>query len=956
MSSICVRLLINRFCAVYDCPASHDISGYCFLCNQFFENPIQLRQHQVGNEHARRLAISGPTLLGWCGICRVLAPNTEIGWLVHQSGAQHRQLVHQFNLYNQQLVHQFNLRNRQLVDQFNLYDRQFVPQSNPYNHQQVPQSNHYNHQQVAQSNPYHRQQVHQPSTETRQPARPGKKAKEVFPCGICQKVFTSKAGLKSHQASKPKTHRLKSGAAKAPQHISPAVQSSNTPGYAGPASMGRRRQRTFFQGRFVPGPARAANSSVPYKRRLGQHTLDTAVVIEGTEKERIEKTRTLLPRLLDSTTYARHWHTLIHVEEEQMIRDIETYDLTGVTLCPQRKLFFCKVEVPGLAEKRPSILIDDSVNIRLQYLPAEYYEGRVLVVHQQEVGLAFDQSFIYSPEDLCDVKFTITRIPIRRMHDALDAQFNSPRILFPGPEHVRNRTRPTRLEMASITPFNPLIATNPPQLEAVAAILKRSPSSVPFVVFGPPGTGKTVTIVEAILQLVAQRPSIKILACAPSNSAADLITQRLLSLGTQKLFRLNAPFRNVGDVPAELLPFCCIDDFGRFSVKSAGKLAEYSVVVSTCMSAGIPWGIMMPAGHFAYIFMDEAGQAMEPEAMVSIKTISNVNTNIVLSGDPRQLGPIIRSGVARRLGFGVSYLERLMQRQVYQENVWGGVTVVKLVKNFRSHKAILDFPNDQFYAGKLEVHGNRQVINRFLNSTVLPNPKFPVVFHGVAGMDDRSPVSPSYFNDAEIEVVAEYVEQLLADRGKPTTSSDIGVIAPYLAQSSKLRAHFRSRAHMGLKVGSVEEYQGQERDVIILSTVRTDRERVTYDLRHTLGFLVNPRRLNVAVTRAKSLLIIVGDPIVLSLDPLWRKLLNYIHMNGGWTGRSPNWDTAAKVVDDPEAYVRERQARQDTDMDALMERLMNTVIGEERRVAISGTQDAEEQLDASGDRPWREFH
>ncbi|KAG9001266.1 hypothetical protein FRB93_012193 [Tulasnella sp. JGI-2019a] len=542
------------------------------------------------------------------------------------------------------------------------------------------------------------------------------------------------------------------------------------------------------------------------------------------------------------------------------------------------------------------------------------------------------------------------------MHDALDAPFNASRTLFPGPEHVKHRARPTRSDMAKIKPFNPLIATNPPQLEAVTAILKRSSSSVPFVVFGPPGTGKTVTIIEAILQLVSQRPYVKILACAPSNSAADLITQRLSGLGTQKLFRLNAPFRNVGDVPAELLPFCCIDDFGRFSVSSAGQLAQYSVVVSTCMSAGIPWGIKIPTGHFAYIFMDEAGQAMEPEAMVSIKTISNGNTNVVLSGDPRQLGPIIRSGVARRLGFGVSYLERLMQRQVYQEDVWGGVTVVKLVKNFRSHEAILDFPNDQFYAGKLEVHGDRQVINRFLSSTVLPNPKFPVVFHGVAGMDDRSPDSPSYFNDAEIKVVAEYVERLLADRGKPTTSSDIGVIAPYRAQSSKLRAQFRARAHMGLKVGSVEEYQGQERDMIILSTVRTDRERVTYDLRHTLGFLVNPRRLNVAITRAKSLLIIVGDPIVLSLDPLWRKLLNYIHLNGGWTGRSPNWDTAAKVEDDPEAYVRERQARQDTDMDALMEWLMNVVIGEGRRVAISGTQDAEEQQDTSGDRPWREFH
>ncbi|KAG9001263.1 hypothetical protein FRB93_012190 [Tulasnella sp. JGI-2019a] len=542
------------------------------------------------------------------------------------------------------------------------------------------------------------------------------------------------------------------------------------------------------------------------------------------------------------------------------------------------------------------------------------------------------------------------------MHDSLDVPFTAKRTLFPGPGHVLNRARPTRSQMAAITPFNPLIATNRPQLEAVTAILNRNSASVPFVVFGPPGTGKTVTIVEAILQLIKRKSSIKILACAPSNSAADLITQRLASLGPEKLFRLNAPFRNVKDMPEELLPFCCIDGFGRFSVSSAKELAKHNVVVSTCMSAGIPWGIKVPAGHFAYIFIDEAGQAMEPEAMVSIKTMSNAKTNVVLSGDPLQLGPIIRSGVAKRLGFGVSYLERLMQREIYQEDVWRGVTVVKLVKNFRSHEAILDFPNDRFYGGKLEVCGDRQVINRYLNSTVLPNPRFPVVFHGVAGADGRNPDSPSYFNDAEIEVVTKYVERLLADRGKPTTPSDIGVIAPYRAQSSKLRTQFRTRNCTGLKVGSVEEYQGQERDVIILTTVRTDRERVTYDLRHTLGFLVNPRRLNVAVTRAKGLLIIVGDPVVLSLDPLWRKFLNYIHFNGGWTGRPPNWDTTAEVEDDPQAYMRERQARQDTDMEELTERLMNAVIGDGRGPTISGIQEVEEQLDTSGDRPWREFH
>ncbi|KAG8853759.1 hypothetical protein FRB96_008014 [Tulasnella sp. 330] len=731
--------------------------------------------------------------------------------------------------------------------------------------------------------------------------------------------------------------------------------------------MGRRRQRMFFRGRFVAGPARSVYSSIPYKRKLKDHLLDMSVVVEGSEEERLNKIKKIIPTNLDCASYAKHWHTLIHVEEEQMIRDIETYDLTGVTLRPQRNLFYIPhvaygadisrlVQVPGLAEKRPSILIDDSVYVRLQHMPEKFFEGRVSVVNQQEVGMAFDKSFHYSIKNLCDVKFTITRIPIRRMHESLDGTYIGRRVLFPSQKQVINFVRPTRSNMAAIIPINPLIATNPPQLEAVAAILSRSPGSVPFIVFGPPGTGKTVTIVEAMSQLVALHPQIHILACAPSNSAADLIAQRLSHLGSQRLFRLNAPFRKVDDIPVDLLPFCYIDSFGRFSVTSAKDLAKFNVVVSTCMSAGIPSGIKMPIGHFAYIFIDEAGQAMEPEAMVSIKTMSDTNTQVVLSGDPLQLGPIIRSGVARRLGLGLSYLQRLMDREIYREDTWHGINVVKLVKNFRSHEAILDFPNDEFYGSQLEVCGHRPTINRFVGSPVLPNPTFPVVFHGVAGKDDRNPDSPSYFNESEASVVTEYVQQLLDDHEHSITPSEIGVIAPYRAQSAKLRTDFHARGYRGLKVGSVEEYQGQERDVIILTTVRTDRERVTYDLRHTLGFLVNPRRVNVAITRPKGLLIIVGDPLVLGLDPLWRKLMNYIHLNGGWTGQPPNWDTTAEVKKDPEAYVRERQARQDANMEDLTQRLMDAVIGNGRDASTSGAQDAEEQLDTSGDRPWREYH
>jgi len=98
---------------------------------------------------------------------------------------------------------------------------------------------------------------------------------------------------------------------------------------------------------------------------------------------------------------------------------------------------------------------------------------------------------------------------------------------------------------------------------------------------------------------------------------------------------------------------------------AATRMKRFRVIVTTCLSASIANGIGMPRGHFSHIFIDEAGQATEPEAFVSIKTMTDMRTNIVLSGDPKQLGPIIRSGIARELGLEMSYLERLMEREAY---------------------------------------------------------------------------------------------------------------------------------------------------------------------------------------------------------------------------------------------------------------------------------------------------
>ncbi len=192
--------------------------------------------------------------------------------------------------------------------------------------------------------------------------------------------------------------------------------------------------------------------------------------------------------------------------------------------------------------------------------------------------------------------------------------------------------------------------------------------------FEVPGRGKTVTVIEAMRQILHSNPNARILACAPSNSAADLIAERLAELGKNQLFRLNAPSRSKRTVPRSVLPFSLLNSSDMFCAPSPEALVRFRVVVSTCMSASIPYGIGVRRGHFTHIFIDEAGQATEPEAMIPIKDNADSATNVILSGDSKQLGPIVRSPVALELGLGVSYLDRLMQNPIYDEVEGKGVT------------------------------------------------------------------------------------------------------------------------------------------------------------------------------------------------------------------------------------------------------------------------------------------
>ncbi|THH07554.1 hypothetical protein EW145_g3302 [Phellinidium pouzarii] len=600
------------------------------------------------------------------------------------------------------------------------------------------------------------------------------------------------------------------------------------------------------------------------------------------------------PGVFRASTYKTHYQVMLWIEEErERRRDLSRYDFENGELRQKGK--FYKLHIDGLASKRPDLLLGDRICVRLSG-SGKWVSGIVHDVIDEYVLLHFGKEFKVLRGQKFDIHFVFNAQVYRRMHEALSWEPFFDRITFPRAAHVSRLGKVQNLSGNDIQPFNKNVSKNPAQRQAVTIITRMPPGSVPFVVFGPPGTGKTSTIIEAIRQILYTNPNSRVLACAPTNAAAELITKGLSGLGKKALIQLISPLRRKTSVSKNVLNFTYVNDREQFDFPPQSDLGKFRVVVSTCYIASVLLGIGIQRGHFTHIFIDEAGQATEPESMIPIRTMANDKTNVILSGDVKQLRPVVLSRVASELGLKTSYLDRLMSNPIYDETDGRGAKpLVKLTKSWRSHPAILKFPNEEFYNGDLEACADPGLTHSICNKWHgLVKKDFPIIFHGISSKDEKEASSPSYFNIKEASIVKKYVASLLNDSKLKLKPENIGVISPYQGQVHKIRELLRPFAEE-ITVGCVEEFQGQERRVIIMSTVRSSSEWSKFDLRRTLGFVADPRRFNVAVTRAQALLIVVGDPFVLALDPIWKAFINYVHLGGGYKGTQIDWDPSKPV-------------------------------------------------------------
>jgi superfamily I DNA and/or RNA helicase len=434
------------------------------------------------------------------------------------------------------------------------------------------------------------------------------------------------------------------------------------------------------------------------------------------------------------------------------------------------------------------------------------------------------------------------------------------------------------------------------------------------VIHGPPGTGKTTTLVETIL--LTLKTEKQVLVCSPSNASVDLLTDLLAARGAD-VVRIGHPARVGEDTLKHTLDMRLQADkqfpqikklrkqadeysrlahrykrnFGRTEreqrkqvLAEARKLSQEAnqtekyltdkvltgaqVVTCTLVGAG---NRLLEGRTFRTVFLDEAAQALEPATWIPVLKAERV----VFAGDHCQLPPTIKSPEAVREGLAVTLFEKVVARQPE--------VPVMLKTQYRMHEKIMTFSNRQFYGGNLQAAET-------VKASVLGEAKVlrePFTFLDTAGCgftEGTTPGNQSLSNPEEGQLLLRYLEQvveaLLAENDNAMEEIRIGIISPYRTQVEYMEEAVGNfpllhEYRKSVTIHTVDGFQGQERDIIGISLVRSNDDG-------EIGFLQDIRRMNVALTRAKKKLVVAGDSATLANHPFYQAFLTYVDETSGY--------------------------------------------------------------------------
>jgi ATP-dependent RNA/DNA helicase IGHMBP2 len=418
------------------------------------------------------------------------------------------------------------------------------------------------------------------------------------------------------------------------------------------------------------------------------------------------------------------------------------------------------------------------------------------------------------------------------------------------------------------------------------------------LVHGPPGTGKTTVLVEIIRQSVARGS--RVLASAPSNIAVDNLLEKLLETGL-RVVRMGHPARILDSLRHATLSAQVAEHFDQSSIRELDQQRERLLkqrARAESRGRGLNWeerhqytqeiqklwqdardreyalgreilaqadvvlvthgGIAKPIlkKPFDLLIMDEASQATEPLSWIPITQAKKV----VFAGDPLQLPPTIYSEEAKKKGLSLTLFERLQETLTEKSQ-----TLLRI--QYRMHETIMGFSSQQFYKNALEADESV----RTHTAVELPGVQDvdlvqqPLIYVDTAGTgydEQWNELLESRENEGEARLAMQ-LYQKLRESGLPAKS--IGILTPYVAQVRLLKSLANDRA---VEIGSVDGFQGREKEAIIVSLVRSNEQG-------EVGFLNDIRRMNVAMTRARRLLIVIGDSATLSRHPFYLQFIDY---------------------------------------------------------------------------------
>ena len=490
---------------------------------------------------------------------------------------------------------------------------------------------------------------------------------------------------------------------------------------------------------------------------------------------------------------------------------------------------------------------------------------------------------------LVGIRLSVDTTSYRVMHEALAAvqRTDSPRLL-----RLRNILAGNAEPAFRRLPRISLPWLNDSQQEAVQRVVEAEEVAI---VHGPPGTGKTTTLVEAVIETL-QRET-QVMVCAPSNVAVDWISEQLARRGVNVL-RIGNPLR----ISDEMLDCSYERRFAAHplysdlwairrelhrspegkshsaatrkhlaALRDRATQLEVRIQADIFMQARVVACTLIGSAYtilerrrFSTLFIDEAAQALEPACWAAILKCDR----LVMGGDHCQLPPTVKSPEAMRGGLDRTLMQRVVKAHPQ--------CVTQLDIQYRMHRDIMDFPSRWFYRGRLQAApavADRQI-------TPLDTPLM-WIDTSRCGFGERQSRTLSRTNADEarllIRTLREYIESIGLTRVQDERI-DFGIISPYRAQVRlirrllKLQKFFR-RLYGQIAVGTVDGFQGQERDVIILSMVRDNDEG-------QIGFLRDLRRMNVAMTRARMKLIVLGNAATLSRHPFYAALLDHFQQHG----------------------------------------------------------------------------